>query len=213
MNDKRRVDESQEEWLGAKWSTWGCVAVLGSLAIAGLAVAIVLYGIFTTPQAFGPEGVLSTDQALEMPFTPPPDEDTFVGIPPIGVAQFTTRHAIQIADGIVFGVVRTALDWDPAPPRAPQVEYVVVEIRLENNSDQPVPLAPGQFSMRTASEGPLQPIDAPEVPNLLTDQVVEPGETVEAIMVFQREDLTQLRRYMTYTPPFRERPIEVLLIP
>ncbi len=71
MSDRENGDVSQERWLGARWSSWGCLALLGSLAIAGLAVVTVVYGISTIPRAFGPNGLLSPAPELIPPFEPP----------------------------------------------------------------------------------------------------------------------------------------------
>lgn len=214
MSEREESDVSQQEWLGARWSSWGCAALLGSLAIAGLAVATVLYGIFTIPQAFGPGGLLSPDPALLPPFEPPAQEVALRGVPPVGVAEFTTGHTLRL-DGILFTVTRTALDWSPPPPRTPKVEYTVVGIRLQNGGASPVPLSPEHFRMETEWEwdGPFEPAREPAVPDALVDREVRVGETAEGLLVFARRDVRQVRRYLVYSPPFREGRIRVLLVP
>lgn len=214
MSEREDSDVSQQEWLGARWSSWGCAALLGSLAIAGLAVATVLYGIFTIPRAFGPGGLLTPDPALEPPFRPPPQDATLRGVPPIGVAEFTTGQTLRL-DDTLFTVTRTALDWSPPPPRTPEVEYTVVEVRLENRGDSPVQLSPGHFRMETAWdwEEPFEPLEKLAVPDLLAERTIRPGETAEGLLVFARDDIRQVRRYLLYRPPFREDTIRVLLVP
>jgi hypothetical protein len=206
-------DKSQQEWLGAKWSSWGCLSVLGSLAIAGLAVVTVLYGIFTIPTAFGPAGLLSPDPALIPPFEPPPDRERLIGVPPIGVPEFTTGHTLRLADGVLFTVTRTALDWSPSPPRTPEVEYTVVDVRLVNDGQDPVQLSPEHFRMVTARGEVFEPLEIATVPNSLVDQTVRPGATAEGTLVFARPNIQQVRRYLIYDPPFRPDTIRILLVP
>jgi hypothetical protein len=212
MSD-RNVEWNQEEWLNAKWSTWGCVSVIGSLLIAGLAIVTVIYGIFTIPVAFGPQGILSPDPALQPPFAVPVDEKMLEGIPPIGVKDFSTRQPLLVTDTVVFAVTRSARDWSPRPPRAPEVEYTVAWVRLENTGDAAVPFGPAHFQLETALGQRFQPVQEPAMPELLEDDDVGPGEAVEGILLFARPSIEEVRRYLLYDPPFREGIIRILLVP
>lgn len=215
MSEREDRDTSQEEWLGGKWSTWGCLALVGSLAIAWLAIVTALYGIFTIPSAFGPPGFLSPDPRLIPPFTPPAEEDVFIGIPPIGVAEFTTGQPLLLNDGVLFTVARSSRDWDPQPPQTPQVEYSVVEVRLQNEGPDALTFSPQQFRMETpwAWEGPFEPVTDLPVPNLLEETEVQAGDSVQGILVFARPDVREVRRYLVYEPPFRDEAVRVLLVP
>jgi hypothetical protein len=213
MSDRNSVEWNQEEWLNAKWSTWGCVSVLGSLLIAGLAIVTVIYGIFTVPIAFGPQGLLSPDPALQPPFQLPPDEEMLEGIPPIGVKDFSTRQPLLVTDTAVFTVTRSARDWSPPPPQRPETEYTVAWVRLENAGAEPLPFGPAQFQLETALGERFQPAQQPAMPELLEEGDVGPGEVVEGILLFTRPSIEEVRRYLLYDPPFREGTIRVLLVP
>ena len=215
MNNIENEDVSQQEWLGAKWSTWGCLALMGSIGIAWLAIVTALYGIFTIPTAVGPTGFLSPDPALIPPFRPPAEYDKFVGVPPIGVAEFTTVQPLLLNEGTIFTVTRTALDWGPPLPNTPEIEYTMAEIKIENNGGGAIEISPDQFRMVTEWEweGLYEPIRDPFIPGVVDERMIMPGETAEGILVFRRPDIREVRRYLIYHPPFREDPIRILLVP
>jgi hypothetical protein len=215
MSDMDNEDISHQEWLGAKWSTWGCLALMGSIGIAWLAIVTALYGIFTITSAFGPTGFLSPDPDLIPPFRPPAEYEKFVGVPPIGVAEFTTGQPLLLDGGTTFTVTRTALDWAPPPPNTPEIEYTMAEIRMGNNGGGAIEISPDQFRMVTEWEweGPYEPIRDTSLPGVVDEKTIMPGETVEGLLIFRRPDIREVRRYLIYSPPFRDDPIRILLVP
>jgi hypothetical protein len=216
MNESPKTDGQQETWLGASWGAWGCASVVGSLLIALLAIGTAIYGMFNTPRAFGPpEGLLQPDPELEQPFEPPARRDQLVGIPPVGVTEFTTGHQLKLAEGVLFQVIRTGLDWSPAPPTRPRTEYTYVELNLINQSEQAIPVSPKHFQMETKWkwEKPFAPLEQNQLPNRLVERSVAPGESLTATLLFARTDLRQVRRFLVYRAPFRDEAVRVMLIP
>jgi hypothetical protein len=212
----REPAENEERWLGATWGSWGCAAVVGSLLIVALAIVTAIYGMYNTPRAFGPpEGLLRPDPELEQPFEPPPRRDQLVGIPPVGITEFTTGHELRLAEGVLFQVTRTGFDWTPPPPARPERELTYVEIRLRNDGTEVIDVASDHFRMETKWqwEQPAKPLADMQVKNRLDRRSVAPGETLSAALVFARSDLRQVRRFLVYTPPYREGEVRVMLIP